>query len=77
MTTTEKPGDIVWLHLQDEVPALGSGRRAIRIVKIGWKWISIRGASAPSTTSNTRIPRKVWDTLARRIPVCDPKETVT
>ena len=51
---------IVWLHLNDEVPRLGSGRRRIAIVQLGWKWVKVR---KPSQDHTIRIPRKTWDAL--------------
>ena len=50
----------VWLHLDGEVPRLGSGRRRVEIVRLGWKWVKVR---KPSQDHTIRIKRNTWDNL--------------
>ena len=50
----------VWLHLNDEVPRLGSGRRRVEIMRLGWKWVKVR---KPSQDHTIRIKRNTWDNL--------------
>lgn len=52
--------DKILLHLQDEVPQIGSGFRYVRIIRQGPKWISLQTAGVSKTI---RLPIKKWNSL--------------
>jgi len=42
-TVTRKPGpELVDIHLEDQAPRIGSGRRQVEVVTIGHKWVTVR-----------------------------------
>lgn len=47
------------VHLQDECPLVGCGRRIVS-VEIGHKWVYL---SVPYLTHRARMPRGIWDSL--------------
>ena len=51
------------IHLQDEVPNLGSGLRVV-VALVGHKGVRARNELAPQFT---RVKRAVWDTLHPRL----------
>jgi hypothetical protein len=57
-----KKGDAVWLHLDNEIKALGSGRRRVIINRFGWKNVSV---SCSYKKQAINIPRFVWDKLKK------------
>lgn len=50
--------DVVLVHLDDEAPALGSGRRYVRVLSLGYKWVRVTN---PHDTSNAvRLTRRTY-----------------
>ena len=50
-------GEFCTIHLNDECPALGSGKRLVFIDKIGRKWVTL---ACPFDATSARVSRKVW-----------------
>lgn len=52
--------DTIWLHLNDEIPRIGSGHRRVQVRSKGWKWVHL---VVPATGKVVRVSRKLWDRL--------------
>jgi hypothetical protein len=52
------------LHLNDEVPRLGSGRRRAVVRSLGPKWVSLHSAASGVTA---RISRQLFDRTNPRV----------
>ncbi|MDP2619894.1 MAG: hypothetical protein Q8P46_06910 [Hyphomicrobiales bacterium] len=52
------------VHLNDEAPAIGSGRRTVYVESIGPKYVRLR---CPYTFATARLARGVWDKELRPI----------
>lgn len=47
--------DRYWIHLHDEAPLIGSGRRLVRAT-VGFKWVKVRNLYS----QRVRLPLKTW-----------------
>lgn len=54
---------LVTLHLNDELPKVGSGHRRVRLIKQGPKWTRL--AYGLEFKNRLRIPTRVWTQLKR------------
>lgn len=61
------------IHLHDEVPRLGSGRRLVIVDTVGHKWVKLVN---PTNMERVRIKRKTWNALASRAVEHQPSATV-
>lgn len=50
---------IVVLHLDDQAPKLGSGRRHVEVVSRGRRWVRVRDPHIP-TAQCVRLPRETF-----------------
>ena len=48
------------VHLQDEIPAIGSGVHFVTVRMMGWKWVRI---VRPHRINCIKIRRSLWDSL--------------
>ncbi len=59
-----KAGDIIHLHLDNQMPRIGSGFRVVEIVSYGWKWVRVKTMHHDERlVSRQRVSRKTWDKL--------------
>lgn len=58
-----------FVHLQDEIPRFGSGRRQVEIISVGWKWVRLRRVvkslvtGKPVVVRSGRVTLAVWDRI--------------
>lgn len=60
---TTEVHDLFVVHLNDEIPLLGSGVRLVELVQLGRKWVRIK---KPGSDRHARIPIKLWYSLRPR-----------
>ena len=58
---------VVWLHLNDECPKIGSGRRRVTVLHMGRKWVRVK-QTYDALSSATHMSRHQWDTLKQVTP---------
>ena len=62
-----KTGDVFDVHLDNEMPRIGSGFRIVEIVSYGWKWVKVKTIHPDERlVFKQRVSRKVWDKLKLR-----------
>jgi hypothetical protein len=61
MAKAKPTGELIQLHLMDEIPRIGSGRRWVVVLSLGHKWVRLH---CPSRRKNIKITRRVWDRIA-------------
>lgn len=54
-----------YLYLNGEFPRIGSGRRAVEIVRTGWKWVTVayRPGGPNGHTIHQKIRKEVFDII--------------
>lgn len=53
------------VHLQDEMPRIGSGRRTV-VVKVGRKWVYVRNnTNDPLLIRKCKIKLNQWNTIVK------------
>ena len=57
----------IWLHLNDECPKIGSGRRRVTVLHMGRKWVRVK-QTYDALSSATRMSRHQWDILKQVTP---------
>lgn len=59
--------ETVWLHLHDEAPRIGSGRRRVEVVTRGRKWVTVkyRPGGPDGHTIRHRFKKGVFETLVK------------
>tara|TARA_R100001224_G_scaffold92929_3_gene62274 strand:- start:978 stop:1208 length:231 start_codon:yes stop_codon:yes gene_type:complete len=59
-----KSGDIVHLHLDNQMSRIGTGYRIVEIVSFGWKWVKVKTIHTDDRlVFKQRVSRKVFDKL--------------
>lgn len=59
-----KTGDVFNVHLNNEMPRIGSGFRIVEIVSYGWKWVKVKTIHTDERlVFKQRVSRKVWDNI--------------
>ena len=59
-----KAGDILHLHLDNEMSRIGTGYRIVEIVSFGWKWVKVKTIHPDDRlVFRQRVSRKVFDKL--------------
>lgn len=53
-------GETIQIHLMGEIPRFGHGRRGVKMVSLGYKWVTIH---YPPRRRNAKIRRELWDKL--------------
>lgn len=57
-----KTGDVFSVHLDNQMPRIGSGFRIVEIVSYGWKWVKVKTIHPDERlVFKQRVSRKVWD----------------
>lgn len=59
--TTYTPPIRVPVHLQDEIPRVGSGQRTVFVRAVGRKWVRLTTISGKPV----KVLRSVWDRVKR------------
>jgi hypothetical protein len=55
-------GETIRVHLDNEIPRIGSGFRLVTVVRLGRKWVSLAVAGR---AKNLRVSRRVWDSIKK------------
>ncbi|QDP68250.1 MAG: hypothetical protein Unbinned3329contig1000_7 [Prokaryotic dsDNA virus sp.] len=59
-------GDIFDLHLDNQMPRIGSGFRIVEVVSFGWKWVKVKTIHPDERlVFKQRVSRKVWDKIKK------------
>lgn len=59
-----KAGDVINLHLDNQMPRIGTGYRIVQIVSFGWKWVKVKTIHPDDRlVFKQRVSRKVFDKL--------------
>jgi|TARA_R100000482_G_scaffold55491_1_gene19891 hypothetical protein len=56
--------DRLMIHVDNELPRIGSGYRIVDIAQMGWKWVKLKSIhDDPRLISTQKIKRSVWDKI--------------
>jgi len=56
--------DRLMIHVDNEIPRIGSGYRIVDIAQMGWKWVKLKSIhDDPRLISTQKIKRSVWDKI--------------
>lgn len=59
-----KNGDRLLVHVDNQIPRIGTGFRHIEIARLGWKWVKLKSIHFDDRLVFTqRIKRSVFDKL--------------